>query len=99
MIYKMTKLLTVSKSINVFIRDFFRDTMKTALIIGASRGIGRQIALTLAKNGFRVGVASKTTKHTDKLPGTIYSVCNEIEQSGGIAIPIKVSQIIFMLMM
>ena len=64
--------------------------MKSALVVGASRGIGRQIAITLSRNGYKVGVASKTTVHTEKLPGTIYSVCKEIEESGGQAIPIQV---------
>ncbi|XP_077983404.1 hydroxysteroid dehydrogenase-like protein 2 [Glandiceps talaboti] len=63
--------------------------MLGALVIGASRGIGRQIAITLAKNGYQVGVAAKTTQDTSKLPGTVFSVSEEINAAGGQAIPIK----------
>ncbi|XP_002733003.1 hydroxysteroid dehydrogenase-like protein 2 [Saccoglossus kowalevskii] len=62
--------------------------MLNALVVGASRGIGRQIAITLAKNGYQVGVAAKTTEESAKLPGTIHSVVNEIQATGGHAIPI-----------
>ena len=65
---------------------------KAALVIGASRGIGRQIAVTLSQNGYKVGVAAKTTSETQKTPGTIYSVAEEIKNNGGdaIAIPCNV---------
>ncbi|KAK8055907.1 hypothetical protein PG993_001134 [Apiospora rasikravindrae] len=36
-------------------------TQKVALVVGASRGIGRQIAIDLAKNGYAVVVAAKST--------------------------------------
>ncbi|KAK3581193.1 hypothetical protein CHS0354_024727 [Potamilus streckersoni] len=63
--------------------------MKTALVIGASRGIGRQIVLTLSENGYQVGVAAKTTDSSDQLPGSIYTVIEETKQKGGIAYPFK----------
>lgn len=53
---------------------------RSALVIGASRGIGRQIAITLANNSYRVAVAAKTTKETDQLPGTIHSVLKELQE-------------------
>ena len=43
--------------------------IKSALILGATRGIGKQIALTFAENGYKVCVAAKTTESTPKLPG------------------------------
>lgn len=66
--------------------------MQTALVIGASRGIGRQIAVTLAKNGYYgyyVGVAAKSITDSPNLRGTIYSVADEIKASGGSALPIQ----------
>ena len=63
--------------------------MKSCLVIGGSRGIGRQIAFTFSKNGYKVAVAAKTTESTDRLPGSIHSVVDEIGSSGGTAIPIK----------
>ncbi|KAH9504951.1 Hydroxysteroid dehydrogenase-like protein 2 [Bulinus truncatus] len=63
--------------------------MKSALVIGATRGIGKQIALKFSENGYKVCVAAKTTENTDKLPGTIYDVCKEINDNGGNAMPLK----------
>jgi len=64
-------------------------SIKSALVLGASRGIGRQIALTLAENGYGVVVASKSTESTVKLPGSIFTVADEIRQNGGQAYPVK----------
>jgi len=63
--------------------------MKTALVIGASRGIGRQIAKTFAENGYKVCVAAKTVESSKKTPGTIYDVAKEIHKCGGEALPVK----------
>ena len=62
--------------------------MKSALIIGASRGIGRQIALTMSQNNYGVVVASKTVQSTAKLPGSINTVVEEIQGQGGVAMPV-----------
>lgn len=62
---------------------------KTAYISGASRGIGREIALKLAKSGFNIVIAAKTTEPHPKLPGTIYTVAEEVEALGVKALPIK----------
>lgn len=63
--------------------------MKSCLVIGASRGIGRQIVLSFSASGYKVGVAAKTTESTDKLPGSIHTVVQEIKSSGGTAVPVK----------
>ena len=63
---------------------------KTLFITGASRGIGKAIALRAAADGANVVVASKTTEPHPKLPGTIYSAAEEIEAAGGKALPIPV---------
>ena len=63
---------------------------KTLFITGASRGIGKAIALRAARDGARIVVAAKTTEPHPKLPGTIYSAAEEIEQAGGQALPVAV---------
>ncbi|VDN52462.1 unnamed protein product [Dracunculus medinensis] len=55
----------------------------TAVITGASRGIGKEIALKLAKDGANIVVAAKTVAPHPKLPGTIYSAVEEIEKQVG----------------
>lgn len=57
--------------------------MKSALVIGASRGIGRQIALTLSENGYKVCVAAKTKEQSQNLPGSVDMVAQEIREKGG----------------
>ena len=73
----------------VGIRKYITCRMKTALVIGASRGIGRQICLTLGSHGYNVTVAAKSVEETDKRPGTIYTVSEEVEQYGVTALPFK----------
>ena len=63
---------------------------KTLFITGASRGIGLAIALRAAKDGANIVVAAKTAEPHPKLPGTIYSAAEEIEATGGKALPIVV---------
>lgn len=63
---------------------------KTLLITGASRGIGLAIALKAAEEGANIIVAAKTTAPHPKLPGTIYSAAEEIEQAGGRALAVEV---------
>jgi citronellol/citronellal dehydrogenase len=59
---------------------------KTLFVTGASRGIGRAIALRAARDGANVVVAAKTAEPHPKLPGTIYSAADEIERAGGRAL-------------
>jgi citronellol/citronellal dehydrogenase len=63
---------------------------KTVFISGASRGIGRAIALICAKNKANVVVAAKTAEPHASLEGTIYTVAKEIEAVGGKALPLCV---------
>jgi citronellol/citronellal dehydrogenase len=62
---------------------------KTIFITGASRGIGEAIAMRCAKDGANVVVASKTAEPNVKLPGTIFTVAEEVERLGGKALPIQ----------
>ncbi|KAI4474159.1 hypothetical protein M0802_015752 [Mischocyttarus mexicanus] len=60
---------------------------RTIFITGASRGIGKSIALKAAKDGANIVVAAKTAEPHPKLPGTIYTAVAEIEEAGGKALP------------
>lgn len=60
---------------------------KTLFITGASRGIGKAIALRAAKDGANVAVVAKTKDPHPKLPGTVYTAVDEIISAGGNALP------------
>jgi citronellol/citronellal dehydrogenase len=62
---------------------------KTVFITGASRGIGKAIALRLAKEGANIIVAAKSTVEKATLGGTIFSAAAEIEQAGGKALAVQ----------
>ena len=59
---------------------------KTLFITGASRGIGLAIAKRAARDGANIAIAAKTTEPHPKLPGTIYTAAQEIEEAGGKAL-------------
>ena len=61
---------------------------QTLFITGASRGIGKAIALRAAADGARIVVAAKTVAPHPTLPGTIYTAAEEIERAGGQALPV-----------
>ncbi|KAH0372760.1 short chain dehydrogenase, partial [Aureobasidium melanogenum] len=77
------------------------NTKPVALVIGASRGMGRQIAISLAEEGYTVVVAAKTTSDPEKLASfppdpnssqsTINTVVKEIHLLGGTAIAMEVN--------
>ena len=62
---------------------------RTVFITGASRGIGKAIALRLAKEGANIVIAAKSTEEDPRLGGTIFSAAAEVEAAGGKAFPIQ----------
>jgi len=62
---------------------------KTLFVTGASRGIGKAIALRAARDGANVAVAAKTDRKHPLLPGTIHDTVEEIEAAGGKALAIR----------
>ena len=56
---------------------------KTMFITGASRGIGKAIALRAAKEGANIAVVAKTKEPHPKLPGTVFTAVEDIESAGG----------------
>ncbi|UPK89370.1 hypothetical protein LCI18_000305 [Fusarium solani-melongenae] len=76
-------------------------TKPVALVVGASRGIGRQVAVDLGQNGYAVVVAAKTISDPSKPAGpfppdpnssasTITTVAREITEAGGQATAVQV---------
>ncbi len=80
------------------------NNTRVALVVGASRGIGKQCALALAGKGFDVAAAARTleggesfeTSETSRasvkraLPGSLRELANEIEGLGRKALPVAV---------
>jgi citronellol/citronellal dehydrogenase len=63
---------------------------KVAVVTGSSRGIGRALALGLARTGCAVVIAAKSTNSTEKLPGSVYTVADEVKALSGQALPVVV---------
>lgn len=61
---------------------------RVAIITGASRGIGRAFALGLARAGCRIVIAAKSLESTENLPGSIYTVAQELSTLGAEALPV-----------
>ena len=62
---------------------------KTLLITGASRGIGKAIAIRAARDGANIAVAAKTHQKHPVLPGTIHTAVEEINAAGGRGLAIR----------
>lgn len=63
---------------------------KVAIVTGASRGIGRTVALEFARNGCNVVIAAKSTEEKPGLPGSIFTVKDEVEALGVKALALRV---------
>ncbi|MEO6126527.1 MAG: SDR family oxidoreductase [Ilumatobacteraceae bacterium] len=73
-------------------------TRRTALVTGASRGIGKGIAIALARAGYNVAITARTVNEGDPssiapetgvpLPGSLATTAAEIEALGMMAVPV-----------
>lgn len=55
---------------------------RVAVVTGASRGIGKALAIRLAQEGADVVVAAKSEQSTDRLPGSIHETAGAIRAMG-----------------
>lgn len=62
---------------------------RAAIVSGSTRGIGRECALALARQGCSVVIAGKSLTSTKELPGDIYSVAAEVRSLGAEAISVQ----------
>lgn len=62
---------------------------QVAIVTGASRGIGRAVALKLAEAGADVVLAAKTVTPDPRLPGTLHDVAAEVEKLGRRALVVR----------
>jgi len=62
---------------------------KVAIVTGSSRGLGKAIAIGLAREGAEVVVAARTEVENEKLPGTIHKTVEEIQKLGRRAASVK----------
>ena len=62
---------------------------KTLFITGASRGIGLAIALRAARDGANVAIAAKSSVPNPKLPGTIHTAAQAVNDAGGRGLALK----------
>jgi NAD(P)-dependent dehydrogenase (short-subunit alcohol dehydrogenase family) len=61
---------------------------KVAVVTGASRGIGKETALELARQGADVVVAARTVERRKVLPGTIHETVEAVEAVGRRAVAV-----------
>lgn len=63
---------------------------KVAIITGSSRGIGRNIAVEMAKEGATIVVAARSEVENERLPGTIYSIAEKLRSTYGVkTLPVR----------
>jgi citronellol/citronellal dehydrogenase len=62
---------------------------RVAVVTGASRGIGKALALRLAREGADVVIAAKSEQSTDRLPGSIHETADEVRALGRRALAVR----------
>ncbi len=66
-----------------------RLDQRVAMVTGASRGLGKAVAIAMARDGAAVAVVARTQQQWDeRLPGTIGETVDQIQAEGGRAIAI-----------
>ncbi len=65
---------------------------RVAVVTGGSRGIGKAIAIRLAREGADVVIAAKSQQSSEQLPGSIYETADAVRAEGrrALAIPTDV---------
>lgn len=63
---------------------------RTFLVTGASRGIGREIAIRLGSAGANVTVCARSMEANARLSGTLPETVSAVEQAGGSALAVQV---------
>ena len=64
-------------------------TGKVAIVTGASRGIGRQTAIDLARRGVKVVITARTIEPDASVPGSLSATAKEITDAGGEALVVQ----------
>ncbi|HEY0538109.1 MAG TPA: SDR family oxidoreductase, partial [Actinoallomurus sp.] len=64
-------------------------TARTAIVTGASRGIGKQIAIELGRLGWNVVVAARTVEPHRRLAGSVGETVAAVVEAGGQAIAVR----------
>lgn len=62
---------------------------RTIVVTGASRGIGRAMALRFARDGANVVIAAKSVQPHAKLGGSIHQVAAEVRAAGGNSLAVQ----------
>ena len=62
---------------------------QVAIVTGSSRGVGRAVALALAREGCDIVVAAKTDEPHARLPGTIHDTADAVRALGRKALPVR----------
>src|SRR5437762_6950690 len=82
-------LIRINQFIHLFHKQTFMFNDKTVVVTGGSRGIGKAIAIRLAKEKANIVIAAKSVEEDPRLGGTIFSAAIEVEEAGGRALAVQ----------